>query len=56
MQRGTKRCAADPGSTLSLGPDSAEQRGRTMLRIAKTTLRRVRDTIDNYFGCGTIRI
>jgi hypothetical protein len=37
-------CAADPGSRAKMGPGSAEQRDRTMLRIAARALHRVRDT------------
>src|ERR1700688_3619385 len=47
MLRSAKRCAADPGSIylgVTMGPGSAEQRDRTMLRIAGRTLHRVRDT------------
>src|SRR6266478_5300926 len=42
-----KRCAADPGPILYASlwvPGSADQRDRTMLRIAGITLHRVRDT------------
>jgi hypothetical protein len=45
-----------PPSSVPAGPGPAEQRRRTMRRIAGRTLRRIRDTSSNYFGCGTIRI